>query len=364
MGFSEILLEWFAEHGRNLPWRNSDNPYHIWVSEVILQQTRVSQGMSYYLAFIERFPTVQALADAPLDDVMKCWQGLGYYTRARNLHKGAQLVMSKYGGIIPDEYSELIKIPGLGPYAAGAVASFAFHRPEPAIDGNVYRVLSRIFGVFDSPGKAAGKRAFRTLTLELMDKERPQEFNQALLDFGALQCTPGRPNCGICPFRGMCYAEENDLQMALPRREREVRLRVRHLHFIVLIWRGDTFIELRQGKDIWHSLYQFPLVESEGPLSVEDVLRREEVAELAGEGFKLLHVSEERRQLLSHQELFARFYIIEPSILPYATLDGYRRVPLEDLEEYQVPVMIENYLVAEEAAPYFCTPRGEEKSLD
>lgn len=351
--FGQLLLEWFAANGRDLPWRHAKDPYHIWVSEVILQQTRVSQGMEYYFAFLERFPTIAALADAPLDAVMKCWQGLGYYTRARNLHAAAQLVVARYGGELPHTYEELLKLPGLGPYAAGAVASFAFGEPVPAIDGNVYRVLSRVFGVFDSPGTSTGKQVFRTLCMELLEKQRPQEFNQAMLDFGALQCVPGRPDCSVCPFLGKCYAEENSLQSALPTKERALKLRKRYLHYFVLRWEGSTFIELRQGKDIWHSLYQFPLVETEGRVDPETLLATKEARAIVGPDYRLLYVSEEKQQKLSHQDLFVRFYVVEPQTVSSSVTKQYEEVPRSALDDYQVPVMIDNFLAAEEAAEYF-----------
>ncbi len=359
MLFSELLLEWFSVHGRQLPWRNCGNPYHIWVSEVILQQTRVSQGMDYFLRFVEQFPTVEDLAAAPLDAVMKSWQGLGYYTRARNLHKAAQLIVNDYGGELPNSYKELLKLPGLGPYAAGAVASFAFHEPVPAIDGNVYRVLARVFGVFDSPGTGAGKKAFYTLCSEVMDHENPHLFNQAIIDFGALQCTPGRPDCAPCPMRGLCYAEANGLQTSLPTKERELKVRPRFFHFIMARWRGDTFIELRQGKDIWHSLYQFPLIETKERVEPEDFTQSEEFQELVGIDCTVTHISEEKRQLLSHQELFIRFYIVELHTLPYALLQDYQRVPIDGVDGYQVPITIANYLAAEEAGEYFRCSSGE-----
>ncbi|PID90466.1 MAG: hypothetical protein CSA97_02780 [Bacteroidetes bacterium] len=210
-GFASILKVWFAEYGRDLPWRNNPDPYKVWVSEIILQQTRVAQGMPYYLNFVERFPTVADLANAPLDDVMKAWQGLGYYTRARNLHRAAKMVMEDYGGELPRTYAELLKLPGLGPYAAAAVASFAFHEAVPAIDGNVYRVLARVYGIFEQSGKAEGKKLFWKLAEDIIDRDEPHVFNQAIIDFGALQCTPGMPDCPPCPFSGQCYAEANGL---------------------------------------------------------------------------------------------------------------------------------------------------------
>lgn len=358
LSFAEELIAWYMVHRRTLPWRETDNPYFIWVSEAILQQTRVVQGMDYYFRFIETFPTVASLAEAPLDAVMKVWQGLGYYTRARNLHKAAKIVMEKYGGELPNRYEELIKLPGLGPYAAGAVASFAFHEPVPAIDGNVYRILARVFGVFESPGKAEGKKVFRALCTELMDRTQPHIYNQALIDFGALQCIPTMPNCAECPFPSLCYAEANNLQLQLPTKERQTKMRTRYFHFFMIRFRNSTYLELREGKDIWNSLYQFPLVEVEKRIDVEELIHREEVEALLGDDYTLVQSSDEIRQLLSHQELFIRFHIVELHTARYELSSNYQRVPVEKVFSYQVPISIHNYLVAEEAAPYFAHSNG------
>ena len=353
MSFTQELLQWFKEHGRVLPWRDDPNPYHVWVSEVILQQTRVDQGTEYYHRFLANFPTVKALAAAPLDAVMKVWEGLGYYTRARNLHKAAQLIMEKYNGQLPNSYAALRAMPGLGDYAAGAVASFSFKEPVPAIDGNVYRVLARVFGIFESPGKAEGKKIFRSLCLELIDKSEPNRFNQALIDFGALQCTPGTPDCPVCPFLGECYAQHNGLQLKLPVKERALRIRLRHLNFLMLRYGEKTFIERREGKDIWHSLYQFPLIESDKELPFEELAQRTDFQELLGAEYKLICASPVKHQLLSHQELFIHFYIIALEEPTYALRAKYRCVPIEAMHSYQVPISIRNYLVADEAAQYF-----------
>lgn len=351
--FTELLLEWYARHRRDLPWRDCGNPYHVLLSEIILQQTRVSQGLDYYHRFLALFPTIEDLARADLDAVLKAWQGLGYYTRARNLHKTAKIIVEEYGGRVPSDYETLLTLPGLGPYAAGAVASFAFHEPVPAIDGNVYRVISRVYGIFESPGKAAGKKLFRQIVMELMDRKRPHLFNQALLDFGALQCTPGRPDCEVCPFLSFCYAACNRLQLQLPTKERATKMRTRYLHFFMLRWEGETILQRREQKDIWHYLYQFPLVELDRRVSVKKLFTLKETKELLGDNYRLVHSSEEIRQLLSHQELFIRFHIIYPQQLPATAESSYQRVEIENVFDYQVPISIHNYLVAEEAAPYF-----------
>lgn len=364
LNFARELIAWYQVHRRSLPWRETDNPYFIWISEAILQQTRVAQGLDYYLTFTRTFPSVQDLADAPIDAVMKVWQGLGYYMRARNLHKAAKIIMEKHNGQIPSTYEELLQLPGLGPYAAGAVASFAFHQPVPAIDGNVYRILARIFGIFESPGKATGKKIFRELCTEMMDRSQPHIYNQALIDFGALQCIPTMPNCAQCPFPSLCYAEANNLQLQLPTKERTLKLRTRFFHFFMIRFRNSTYIERREGKDIWNSLYQFPLVEVSQRMSIDDVMRQQEVVDMIGHDYSLIQSSDEIRQLLSHQELFIRFHIVQLQSARYELNSNYQRVPVSDIFNYQVPISIHNYLVAEEAAPYFVTAKDNHDETD
>ena len=338
MRFSATLLLWYEAHARQLPWRGTGNPYHVWLSEVILQQTRVAQGTSYYFRFLERFPTIEALAEAPLDEVMKCWQGLGYYTRARNLHKAARLLVEQYGGSLPANYEALRALPGLGPYAAGAVASFAFNLPVPAIDGNGYRVLSRVFGRFDDIATGAGQRAFRELAAAEMDAARPADFNQALIDFGATQCTPGIPDCTPCPMRSFCYAYMHEQQHALPVKGRKLELRKRYFHYLVLLHEGETYLELRRGRDIWHSLYQFPLIETDAPLDFAALEHTPEFETLLCEkAYRLIETTPERIQKLTHQELHLRFFLLETAaILP----SPYERVSLSALSTYQVPICI------------------------
>lgn len=338
MHFAETLLLWYEAHARHLPWRGTGNPYHVWLSEVILQQTRVAQGTSYYFRFLELFPTIEALAAAPIDEVMKAWQGLGYYTRARNLHKAAQVLVAQYGGHLPADYEALRALPGLGPYAAGAVASFAFNLPVPAIDGNGYRVLARIFGRFDEISQGAGQRAFRELALTEMDRARPADFNQALIDFGATQCTPGMPDCTPCPMHSFCYAYAHEQQLVLPVKARKIELRKRYFHYLVVLHEASTYLELRRGRDIWHSLYQFPLIETTEPLDFTALQQIQPFQELlGGASYRLREAIPERTQKLTHQELHLRFFILESAAkLP----EPYQRVALAELATYQVPISI------------------------
>ena len=351
MDFTLTLLAWYETHARQLPWRGTGNPYHVWLSEVILQQTRVSQGMTYYYRFLEKFPTIRALAKAPLDDVMKLWQGLGYYTRARNLHKAAQIVLEEYGGNLPNNYDALRKLPGLGPYAAGAVASFAFNEPVPALDGNGYRVLARVFGIFEIPTQPLGQRLFRQQCANLIDRLRPADFNQALIDFGALQCLPVRPRCSECPMTTFCYAYQHEQQQVLPLKNTKTELRVRYFHYLVLVDGNDTYLELRQTKDIWHSLYQFPLIETTLPLTT-DKLRTEERFKTLVTQTELLHEANEKVQKLTHQELHIRFFIFRGTILP-SVRSEFVQIPRSEWKKYQMPIALVKFLTSTLAAPYF-----------
>ena len=353
MDFKGILIEWFSINKRDLPWRNTADPYLIWVAEVILQQTRVAQGIGYYQMFIGEFPTIYDLAQASEDSVLKVWQGLGYYTRARNLHSSAQHIVSQRQGVIPSTYRELLTIKGLGHYSAGAIASFAFGEPVPAMDGNVYRVIARVFGLFASPYTAAGRSEFHSLLMELMDKQNPHTFNQALLDFGALQCLPKGPKCVECPLAGYCYALRNNLIHALPIKSKRIVPRNRYFTYIIIRYNQGTFISKRQGQDIWHSLYEFPLIESPEPLSLGEVQRHTRWKELLGrEKVEVLHFSQPVKHQLSHQTLHAQFLIVRIRKPTALLLGEYLFIPATSVSQYSVPRLIDSFLAAEPAEQY------------
>lgn len=354
MDFKNIIIKWYNQNKRDLPWRNINNPYFIWVSEVILQQTRVIQGLDYYNRFISTFPTIKDLAEANIDKVMKVWQGLGYYTRARNLHKAAKQIMEDYNGKLPTSYNELLKISGLGPYSAGAIASFAFKEAVPAIDGNVYRVLSRIYGVFASTETSSGKKEFFELTMELIDKERPDIFNQALLDFGAMQCIPRSPNCIVCPFSDICYAFRNNLINQLPVKGKKIATRDRYLNYIIIRCKDSSFIHKREAGDIWNSLYEFPLIETSKPVDLISLMKDPLWQELFGKTKTgIIYNSETIKHLLSHQTLYAKFVIVEINKPNYYLNANFLKVTISDIQEYSVPKVIDNFLAAEPVAKYF-----------
>lgn len=354
MDFSSILFKWYRTNARDLPWRNTINPYHIWVSEVILQQTRVVQGISYYNRFIERFPTIQSLAQANIDDVMKVWQGLGYYTRARNLKAGANQVIEQYNGNLPKTYKELLRIKGIGAYSAAAVASFAFGEAVPAVDGNGYRILSRIFGIFTPIDSGTGKKEFFALANELIPKNESGRFNQALIDFGALQCTPKSPVCSGCPFSVHCYAYKNNLTTVLPIKRKKKPPVERFFYYFLIKHKGHTFIKRRQEKDIWHSLYEFPMIETGGTLGHEQLIERiGSLNFLSDSAVKVLSISQPIRHLLSHRTIWATFIILEIDNPNYILSNEYVRVPIGGVSDYSLPRLIDIYMAAEPVIKYF-----------
>jgi len=264
MDFANSLTRWYLKNKRDLPWRNTQNPYFIWLSEIMLQQTRVAQGMPYFFAFTNAFPTVFDLANASEEQVLKLWQGLGYYSRARNLHKTAQFVATELDGKFPDTYKELIKLKGVGEYTAAAIASFSFDENVPVVDGNVFRVLSRYFDIETDILSSGAKKEFTALAYELMSKDNPALFNQAIMEFGALQCVPKNPNCEVCPLNNGCLALQKNKVDQLPVKSKKTKVKNRFFNYVVFLDENqNTIIQKRSDKGIWHNLYEFPLIETE-----------------------------------------------------------------------------------------------------
>jgi A/G-specific adenine glycosylase len=300
--FSKILLDWFEENQRRLPWRGETDPYKIWVSEIILQQTRVNQGWNYYLRFIERFPNVKALAESPLQEVLHVWQGLGYYSRARNMHTAAQQIMQNHQGIFPHHYSDIRKLKGIGDYTAAAIGSIAFRLPYPAVDGNVLRAITRIFGIYDDISQQKTVRTITQLCHTLICKGNPGNFNQALMELGAIQCTPKKPACEICPFAPHCAAFATDQINLLPVKSSKPKVKERYFHYFIFINDNKTVIEQRTANDIWKNLYQFPLIETETVC--------EEITGVRFEKTEPVFLKEVRHKL-THRHLVIRFYLVD-----------------------------------------------------
>jgi len=266
MDFTNSLTQWYLQNKRDLPWRKTVDPYKIWLSEIMLQQTRVAQGTPYFMSFVSAFPTVFDLAAANEEQVLKLWQGLGYYSRARNLHKTAQYVANELSGIFPDNYNDLLKLKGVGEYTAAAIASFSYNEAVPVVDGNVFRVLSRYYNIDTDIAAASAKKEFVALAFELMPKDSPALFNQAIMEFGALQCVPKSPNCGICVFNTSCAALQKKKVDQLPVKSKKLKVRNRFFNYLVVSDDNEnTIIQKRTAKGIWHNLYEFPLIETDAP---------------------------------------------------------------------------------------------------
>lgn len=314
MIFSNSLIHWYLNNKRDLPWRNTQNPYNIWLSEIMLQQTRVAQGLPYYLDFISAFPTVYDLAKAPEEKVLKHWQGLGYYSRARNLHFTAQFVANELKGEFPNNYKELLKLKGIGDYTAAAIASFSFNEAVPVVDGNVFRVLSRYFNIETDISLATAKKEFSELALELMPKNDPATFNQAIMEFGALQCVPKNPNCENCIFNSSCLALQKKKVQALPVKLKKTKISNRFFNYIVFEDENlNTLIQKRDQKGIWQNLYEFPLIETEREMDLDTV--SELIANKYQSEYKITRISnlnlKGQLHKLSHQHLNINFWEVK-----------------------------------------------------
>lgn len=340
--FTETLLKWYVDNRRELPWRETTDPYLIWISEIILQQTRVAQGYDYFMRFVKRFPDVRSLAEASEDEVMKYWQGLGYYSRARNLHTAAR---SMADGRFPDSYEGVRALKGVGDYTAAAICSFAYNMPCAVVDGNVYRVLARYFGIDLPIDSTEGKKAFAALATEMLDKAHPADYNQAIMDFGALQCTPQSPNCLFCPLADGCSALSSGRVSQLPLKQHKTKVSDRYLNYIYVRMGAYTFIRKRTEKDIWQDLFEPPLVEADRDLSEEELLASASFRSLLAEGvvFQLRLLQRGVKHVLSHRVLHANFYeLLLPEDSP--SLPGYQKVRTEELEHYAVPRLIYVFL--------------------
>ena len=337
---SDILLSWFAREGRDLPWRRTRDPYRIWLSEVILQQTRVAQGLEYYLRFTERFPDIAALATTPEDEVLKLWQGLGYYSRARNLHAAARQVMSRFGGVFPVTYEGVRALPGVGDYTAAAVCSIVYDAPGAVLDGNVYRVLARLFDIGIPIDTTAGKRTFAELAQLQLDTSRPGLYNQAIMDFGALQCTPAQPRCGDCPLAGRCLALAAGTVGVRPVKQGRAKVRDRWFNYLHVTCGGQTLLHRRGGGDIWQGLYEFPLIETDKAADFAELAATAAFRELLGNGrWHLRRSVTMPGHQLSHQLLHAVFHRIECDAMP-----AFPSVETAALGGYALPRLIDRYL--------------------
>ena len=340
MSFSRKILNWYRDNKRSLPWRQTKDAYRIWLSEILLQQTRVAQGLPYYHKFIDRFPTVYDLAHAKEEEVLKLWQGLGYYSRARNLHATAKTIVNDFNGEFPGRYSDLIKLKGIGDYTASAIASISFNEPEPVVDGNVYRVLARYFGIdlaIDSP---KGAKYFKALARELMDCENIRDYNQGIMEFGALQCKPKNTECSSCPLNDSCVALQKGIIASLPVKGNKQKITKRYLNYLVLQDpKGQTLFKKREGNGIWQNLYEFPFLEMESEVGANDI-------ETKVNGMLQGYLFSQPRRMndkmivhkLSHQHLHVHFWWVAVD----RPLE--RGIPTSSLRRYPVPVLIAEFI--------------------
>jgi A/G-specific adenine glycosylase len=307
MNLSDELVRWYLKNKRQLPWRDTTDAYVIWLSEIILQQTRVEQGMPYFYRFLEKYPDVRAFAAADEDEILKLWQGLGYYSRGRNMLKTARQVLALYDGKFPEGYSQLIKLKGIGEYTAAAISSFAANEAKAVVDGNVYRVLARYFGIEEPINSPKGKKLFQELANELLNHEHPGLHNQAMMEFGAMLCKPKSPDCGICPVRQECYAFNNGKISVLPQKLKTVKVRERFFNYILVVDGNRVLMNKRDDKDIWANMYDLPLIETNSQLASADVIMLSHFKDYFGRDARLVKAFPAKIHMLTHQRIYAQF---------------------------------------------------------
>ncbi len=343
--FAPLLLKWNKEkNDRKMPWKGEKDPYKIWLSEIILQQTRVEQGLSYYNRFIKTFPDVHKLAKAPDVKVFKLWEGLGYYTRCRNLLATARYISKERKGVFPDSYETIKELKGIGPYTAAAISSFAFNLPHAVVDGNVFRVLARVFGIATPTDTTEGKKYFTTLAEELLEKKQPGLYNQAIMDFGAVVCKPASPLCSDCVFKKHCVAFNNDMIATLPVKEKKITIKQRWFYYVVMEYKNEVAIVQRTGKDIWKDLYEFPLIETAKEMSEKNITKQLNLKEwLATSDYTIAAISPLFNQQLSHQLITGRFVTIKMK-RKVKLINDWRWVMKGRLKSFAFPQFINQYL--------------------
>jgi A/G-specific adenine glycosylase len=341
--FSSTLLDWNRQsNDRQMPWKGEKDPYLVWLSEIILQQTRVEQGLPYFLRFKETYPTVKHLADAPEDDVMRLWQGLGYYSRARNLHWTAKHIATELKGVFPSTYHDIKLLKGIGPYTAAAIASFIFGERQAVVDGNVIRVLARIYGIDKPFDTTEGKKAFSELAQKLISDEHPGEYNQAIMDFGATICVPANPKCEICPFEDKCIAYKENRQEELPFKSKRIVKKERFFYYLVLKNSKEIIISKRGAGDIWQGLYELPMIESDAPIRKN---LNKAVSDFLGYKVKIDSYSQPYTQQLTHQTIQSVFIFPQDTDVQNTHIEGAIKAPLKKLHTFGFPKVVHLFLV-------------------
>lgn len=336
------LIDWYLENKRELPWRRANQPYFIWLSEIILQQTRVEQGLPYYLKFIKTFPKIENLANASEEQVLKLWQGLGYYSRARNLHHTAKYICNELNGNFPNTYKELIELKGVGDYTASAILSICYHQPTAVVDGNVYRVLARIFGIELKVNESKGVAYFKKIAQKLIDPSNPGTYNQAIMEFGARWCVPSNPNCTKCIFNKHCVAFKDEKTSILPIKSKKNRIKKIYYNYIVILGKGDkTILNKRTGNGFWHHLYELPLIETKKEIDHSNLKEIDEFKDLKKE-YALLSIRQNNEKAiihkLSHRHIYTRFWIAE------SANDFDHGISINEINSYPVPTLIDNFI--------------------
>lgn len=342
MIFSTKIINWYYKNKRELPWRQEVNPYYIWLSEVILQQTRVNQGLPYYLRFVKNYPTIKDLANASEEKILKDWQGLGYYSRARNLHAAAKTMVREHKGKFPKTFQEILNLEGVGPYTAAAIASIAYQLPHFVVDGNVQRVISRIFGIELPVNSPAGKKEIETVLNKIFDKKRPGDFNQAVMEFGAMHCKPQQPLCETCPFGMECFARKNKKVQDLPLKDKKVKVKSRYFIYLSIRQGKNEFVVKRTDNDIWKNLFEFPLIELAAPLKSTTEISIQKMLLPRKWNYSIKHISEQYKHVLTHRIIYARFISIEVD-RKFKPEKNWILKPIDNHDEFAFPVLIQNY---------------------
>lgn len=339
------LIDWYNKEKRDLPWRNTNNPYHIWLSEIILQQTRVDQGLPYYLKFVDKYPTIKELANAKDDDVMKLWQGLGYYNRAANMLKTARIIEQEFGGVFPSTYEGLIGLKGIGPYTAAAIASFAYNLPHAVVDGNVYRVLARIFGIAEPINSTTGKKMFAELAEELLPKKQVAVHNQAIMEFGAMVCKPKQPLCATCLFTEICHAYRNGAIDRLPVKEKKRQPVKRYFNYLIIVTPDNhTFIRQRNNEGIWNGLFEFPLVETKAIVDAQELTTQEEFEPYQSIARQAPILLSAVKHQLTHQTIQAGFWLLSAPQNRVNIGGDVVKVSLKNIHDFAVPSLLERFI--------------------
>ena len=345
MDFKDKIMGWYVVHHRKLPWRDTTDPYKIWLSEIILQQTRVQQGLPYYLKFTEAFPTITDFANASEDYILKLWEGLGYYSRARNMHKTANHIVEKLGSEFPKSYADLIQLKGIGDYTASAISSFSANEIHAVVDGNVFRVLSRIYGISTPIDSSLGKKEFKNLASELICSNNPGLFNQSIMEFGAIQCTPKNPKCESCLFQDSCLAFAENKTDELPKKKNTIKQRTRYFDYIIWVHKNQTTIKKRTEKDIWQNLFDFPLIEHSVQKNEQQII--DQLNQSTPTSFTVISITAPIKHILSHQKLWVRFWRLKVTDLDFFKNNDLI-VSFDELDKYAFPKVVDNYLSTHE----------------